>query len=517
MDTMTLPDAPGATGSNKRKRHGGYDGGKKRGAKDADEATAVAATACVVPGTAPRPLHLSLWAAPPAIQKPTERPQVYYLYLALRCRANVHLPRAQLISSALAIDREYSKLKNVPLAYNGKTPRNSASAILTTNRTRYFDETRQDDTSFYRLAFPLRDVHRAREHYLHWTRVIIERDWPLFFDTSDEVVYVDIVSTEATGGTEISPSTSPSPQQQQLVQSSSDDDQGDVFDDTNASWSSPPPPSATHGAPPTPKIVPHGRFTPQLPSPPYRTEFDDYMARHLKQQQQQQQQQQPMTRGTAPPPLSPPTPRNVAVKTKMPALDAFQWWDWHGGVCQTMDRLPVPGTRLVMRHGEPLPTQWQDLLEMAELDRIEPCTETHASNNSNNSSSSSAKHHATRRKVCTARRALPKGLPLGLYLGVPTSAMEFEMMRPYDHVKHFALQYGHGIIHDAAVCGDKMSDDIVTEPSHPLFCPLHFVRHTTTPVDANIAFLMGPLPYQIVAWTTRNIQPGDILAVHLTC
>ncbi|KAJ2466176.1 hypothetical protein EV174_006561, partial [Coemansia sp. RSA 2320] len=58
---------------------------------------------------------------------------MYVMFLALRQSPGYTSSRSELVRSAVELDKRISKERGLPKAFTGKTPMNSASALLTNN------------------------------------------------------------------------------------------------------------------------------------------------------------------------------------------------------------------------------------------------------------------------------------------------------------------------------------------------------------------------------------------------
>ncbi|KAI8085759.1 uncharacterized protein B0P05DRAFT_569975 [Gilbertella persicaria] len=109
--------------------------------------------------------------------------QSYMLFLALRQHPEKSLPRRELIQAALALDKKISAELSLPKVFRGRTPGNSASAILTYNNDRYFVPFKPEGSRsmHFRLAYEPGDVNHAVAEYQKWCKKLAEHDWPYCF------------------------------------------------------------------------------------------------------------------------------------------------------------------------------------------------------------------------------------------------------------------------------------------------------------------------------------------------
>ncbi|KAJ2723020.1 hypothetical protein GGI07_002914 [Coemansia sp. Benny D115] len=137
-----------------------------------------------------------------ATTKTTERPtgqpkqplrprwynQMYLMFLALRQSPGYTASRSDLVRMAVELDQKISKDRGLPKAFTGKTPLNSASALLTNNGDKYFVQFRPEGAKCYhfRLAYAPGDFEAARAAYVSWVNVLVEKDWPLCFGPPEQ-------------------------------------------------------------------------------------------------------------------------------------------------------------------------------------------------------------------------------------------------------------------------------------------------------------------------------------------
>ncbi|KAH8556147.1 hypothetical protein BGW37DRAFT_418045 [Umbelopsis sp. PMI_123] len=109
--------------------------------------------------------------------------QSYMLFLALRQHPDRCLPRTELIKAALAMDKKISDELKLPKVFRGKTPMNSASAILTNNSDRYFIPYKPEGSrsTHFKLAYEPCNFQHAVEEYRIWEKKLVEHDWPYCF------------------------------------------------------------------------------------------------------------------------------------------------------------------------------------------------------------------------------------------------------------------------------------------------------------------------------------------------
>ncbi|KAJ1815913.1 hypothetical protein LPJ60_005535 [Coemansia sp. RSA 2675] len=130
--------------------------------------------------------------AKPKREPPPLRPrwynQMYVMFLALRQSPGYTSSRSELVRSAVELDRRISEERGLPRAFTGKTPMNSASALLTNNCDRHFTQFRPPGARCYhfKLAYDPGDFESATRAYNEWLEVLITKDWPLCFGPDPE-------------------------------------------------------------------------------------------------------------------------------------------------------------------------------------------------------------------------------------------------------------------------------------------------------------------------------------------
>ncbi|CAG8453588.1 1009_t:CDS:2 [Paraglomus brasilianum] len=114
--------------------------------------------------------------------RPRWHNQQHILLLALRRHPQHMMTRNELIDAALQLDEKWSRETGLPKCFTGLTPRNSASACLTTNADKYFAAIKVDNvTTYYKLSFKPNDLDDAIARYKKWVKQLQEHDWPLCF------------------------------------------------------------------------------------------------------------------------------------------------------------------------------------------------------------------------------------------------------------------------------------------------------------------------------------------------
>ncbi|KAJ1907581.1 hypothetical protein LPJ81_000656 [Coemansia sp. IMI 209127] len=120
-----------------------------------------------------------------AAYRPRWYNQMYLMFLALRQSPGFTASRSELVHKAVELDEKISKERGLPRAFTGRTPQNSASALLTNNGDGHFIQFRPNGARCYhfKLAYNPGDFESALAAYNEWMNILVEKDWPLCFGT----------------------------------------------------------------------------------------------------------------------------------------------------------------------------------------------------------------------------------------------------------------------------------------------------------------------------------------------
>ncbi|OAD78509.1 hypothetical protein PHYBLDRAFT_179571 [Phycomyces blakesleeanus NRRL 1555(-)] len=115
--------------------------------------------------------------------------QSYMLFLALRQHPDNSLPRTDLIKAALALDKKMSEERDLPRVFRGKTPMNSASAILTNNSDGYFIPFKPHGSRsmHFKLAETPKKFEKACLEYRQWEEHLEREKWPDYFGYEEKI------------------------------------------------------------------------------------------------------------------------------------------------------------------------------------------------------------------------------------------------------------------------------------------------------------------------------------------
>ncbi|KAI8389507.1 hypothetical protein BD560DRAFT_381910 [Blakeslea trispora] len=133
-----------------------------------------------------------------ANQQPRWHNQSYMLFLALRQHAETSMARTDLIKSALSLDKKISEERSLPRVFRGKTPMNSASAILTNNSDRYFIAFKPEGSRsmHFKLSFEPGNFESAFSEYKEWQNRLAHQDWPVYFQSCKKKQQQKVMSIE---------------------------------------------------------------------------------------------------------------------------------------------------------------------------------------------------------------------------------------------------------------------------------------------------------------------------------
>ncbi|KAI0241497.1 hypothetical protein L0F63_005614, partial [Massospora cicadina] len=122
--------------------------------------------------------------------KPRWQKQDMIVYIALCNIPGQVANRAQLLKAAVALDRKISAERGIKPAFSGKTPHNSASACLTTNRDNLFKRVYVPGTTrqHFGPAYPTGNFELAVQKYKQWEEKLYRVFYPISFapDDSDD-------------------------------------------------------------------------------------------------------------------------------------------------------------------------------------------------------------------------------------------------------------------------------------------------------------------------------------------
>ncbi|CAG8577386.1 9444_t:CDS:2 [Funneliformis mosseae] len=386
--------------------------------------------------------------------RPRWHNQQYMMFLALQRAPNKTLSRGELIKAAISLDEKCSDETGLPRCFTGQTPRNSASACLTTNADKYFKVFKTDskqNTTFYKLSFVPNDRNDAIYRYKQWMQGIIEHDWVLCFGkpkksrTGQSVTNNgNVIMLTVGAGNPVHVRC------RRCIEKSCDAklpacgrcrQRGHLCIY--------PLRIGVHEK--TERLK--AKRTPLLLTYPEQTiEIDTRPAtatRNKKKLQQQLLEQQKRLDSEDP------------------------------DIC----RASLPDEILNGLDLSNVPKSLNDVVE------VRPSTIQNAGNG------------------LFAKRNLPMATPLGFYFGVPMMEDDFDNSKDkIGRASHYSMRYKHTILDATDEKGEPFTD-----PNGPIFCPFHFMNEDPF---GNMVFLEGGDVNQVICWTKRDIRKGEELFVY---
>ncbi|KAG9289157.1 hypothetical protein G9A89_022466 [Geosiphon pyriformis] len=360
------------------------------------------------------------------------------------------LPRTELITRALAKDAEMSAREGLPRCFMGQTPKNSASACLTTNADKYFIPIKQDGatTSFYKLSFIPGDLDDAIATYNKWMKRLTEHDWPLCFGKTKK----------SKPGTELIKS----PRAVVLSVGASNE-----------------------------KHLRCRRCGPELRG------CDMKLPSCTRCKTKGILCVYPMRAGVQKE-LTPLkdlyTPKSSAKKTDTPQTPFSLRTKAREAVDYSEKKIRVTKNSAIVQAANP-----EEILNGLDLtgvpSKLSDIVEVRTSTIPNAG------------RGLFATRNLPMTTPLGFYFGVPTLEHEFDLYK--DNVgkaSHYSMRYRHTILDATDAKGEPFTD-----PNGKIFCPFHFMNEDPF---GNMVFLEGNEVNQVICWTKRDILKGEELFVY---
>ncbi|CAO3592693.1 unnamed protein product [Absidia cylindrospora] len=422
--------------------------------------------------------HISLRPprqATPDLSTPTQLPrwykQSYMLFLALRQHPDHAMARTDLIKSALNLERDISTKMNFPKVFGGRTPQNSASAILTNNHGRHFQSYRPSGskTMHFRLAFEPANFAKSVATYRQWMKILITADWPLCFGKPS------LDFSFENGSTLVTPSSS---------------------SNSDTSLTLPTPSLSSLSKATTTTVIPSNHTAKSnihledtsSSSLPLLTEFDVFIAIRQKER--------------------------LRLKDLNNDKDDGNDYDDKKDQCQKLTSFPSSShffadpinshddnTRGIQcicdsiqwrirgdvdyQATSKIPTCWQDIVRVQ-------------------------RRNGTKNDAVYAQRRLPINIPIGFYFGTPTVEDEFQLFKEdKGEATEYSLLHGRTVLDATDDDGQPFTDP--TKEFETIYCPFHFIRQAVSSDNANILFLRGKIYNQVICWTKRAIQPNEEL------
>ncbi|CAG8433201.1 513_t:CDS:2 [Ambispora gerdemannii] len=378
------------------------------------------------------------------------------------------LPRTELIARALSKDAEMSAREGLPRCFTGQTPKNSASACLTTNAEKYFVLVKQTGTqnSWYKLSFIPGDLDDAIVAYNSWMKQLIEHDWPLCFGKTKKSKH------------------------------GNDTDNYCFGDPDNASASPskrlPNEPTAFFGAS-NEKHLRCRRCGPEIKA------CDMKLPSCTKCKSKGVLCVYPMRAGVHRDNSRLNNAYNTTIKSSPSKYREMP---------PTTISLRTKSREAVESYEKKVRNKVSSDIEAASQEEILAgldLTGVPTSLNDIVDVRTSTIPNAGRGLFAT--RNIPMSTPLGFYFGIPTMEHEFDLYK--DNVgkaSHYSMRYRHTILDATDEHGEPFTD-----PNGKIYCPFHFMNEDPF---GNMVFLEGNEVNQVICWTKRDIQKGEELFVY---
>ncbi|KAJ3044467.1 hypothetical protein HDV00_001894 [Rhizophlyctis rosea] len=382
-------------------------------------------------------------------------------------KANRPLPRGELIPAVLRLDEELSKERGLPRLFRGKTPQNTASAILTENRDSLFIpvDIPGAKKQHFKLAYEPGNFESALENYNTWMKLLIENDWPILFhpylrDSKGGAVQTAGVEASAAEGSGGAADVLSNESGNDVPQNGGDGGVGLAggAEQQNAS------------------DLDDGEMGPMSPSKKRKREEIDKENGNKKLAVAAGDGCQALPESgahTIPQDVAPEPTMNAEVKSDVEVE----------GKDEVADTSPS-GPSVAFD-----PDLYKDVVIPKSLDEVVEVRKSTIS--------------GAGRGLFAKRHLFPETI-LGFYFGVPMTEDDFDSSKDRVGV---ASQYSHRYRRTILDATDDNGQPFYNHPR--LFCPFHFMNEDST--RANMGFLEGAKVNQVICYTLREIQPGEEL------
>ncbi|KAJ1532854.1 hypothetical protein HK096_006055 [Nowakowskiella sp. JEL0078] len=384
--------------------------------------------------------------------------QTYLIFLVLR-QAGHPLTRGELIPEALKLERLIASQRGLPLLFHGKTPQNTASAILTENRDQLFlghKPKHKGEKWKFSLSYEPGNFDNAKRNYDIWMDTLANLYWPKKFGGSRRVIakydvpaYSDFTSC---------PKNTSVLSTETLILS---DPNSSNFSDSanNLNFSS--------GLDEMKEII-NNQMSEKL-------ENDQSIIEYAGQLKEGETFEKIRLRFIVRDTIANYLPEGEYNQPELSQEDL-----------NVILRPPVVKEYEVIfaceNKIEDIPRSWKDIVDIRESNIVNAG------------------------RGLFAKRKIPKHTVIGYYFGVPMTEDEFDAIK--DHVgmaSHYSHRYRNTVL-DAT--DDKGNPFLENNPSG-LFCPFHFMNDSGS--AANMMFLEGHLVNQIECVTSRDVVEGEEL------
>ncbi|CAO3592076.1 unnamed protein product [Absidia cylindrospora] len=418
------------------------------------------------------------------------------IFLALKNHPGHAMSRADLTNAAVDLDVSISKARNLPLVFRSKTPKNSASAVLTNHDGRNFQSFRPcgSRSLHFRLAFKPANFGEAVTLYRSWMETLITQDWPLCFGNPRQLP--TITSLPHQQPADIDQPTVISVKEPHRDHSSS---ATSVLDSITDYWSSSTSPVFT----------------------PSNTEFDHFLATRKQERQllhllnhdddrNKENQDSPrlLLNSSQDQATTVSTMAVASVTEKATTMDtAHEDDDDDEKIKQQQQRNSISETiQWTIRgdpfvsHGQPdIPTCWQDIV------RVEGVFVANDDKGGGDHDSGLS---------VFAQRRLPANTPIGFYFGTPTTEEEFDAYKEnYIQAIKSCVMYDDTVLDATDDYGAPFTNP--AEEHSKMYCPFHFMRRVQSPQSANMLLLRGHVYNQVICWTKQAVEKNEELTICL--
>ncbi|KAI9303914.1 hypothetical protein BJ944DRAFT_241020 [Cunninghamella echinulata] len=485
--------------------------------------------------------------------------QACMLFLALRDHPQHEMPRTELINAALELDKNISKEKKLPHAFRGKTPKNSASAILTNNHGKHFQAFRPDGSRsmHFRLTFKPANFMKASKLYREWLEILYKHDWPLCFGKPQKD------TNENNDSKSLNSPPTPHPTTTTVAQSSPSSSSPNEKNNTSLTTKASLPliPSINEkNTKSTDTIIPSCGSTSStaiddislLPTPPisnspsFDQDFSDNknQAKIVPEEGEDQDEDNVSFR-------SHPTEFDyfMALRQQERERLTMNSADEYNKENQIVDQsmLPSPTHHYPFNNGYNIHDEFNQNKKNVEEVKDNDLQQQQQLNGSNISicdtiswkivgdsyylkSSDTpiiptswrdivrVEHKYTTKGdtyyTVYANRRLPCNIPIGFYFGVPVSEEEFDLFKEDNgQALSTSVMYGKTILDPTDDYGQLFTDP--NQEQTKVYCPFNFIREADTPEHSNISLLKGRIQNQVICWTQREIAKDEELLTWL--
>ncbi|KAJ1554005.1 hypothetical protein HK096_005388 [Nowakowskiella sp. JEL0078] len=389
--------------------------------------------------------------------------QTYLIFLALR-QAGRPLSRGELIPEALKLERQISRQRGLPLLFHGKTPQNTASAILTENRDQLFlghKPKHKGEKWKFSLSYEPGNFDNAKRNYDIWMETLANLYWPKKFSGIRRVIAKYDVPAYSKFTSHLNSLSSLFSSELSVT---SDHFKSKFPDSANS------------------LIIP-GEVSNQMDGEVNYCKYEKLENEHSIMEYSSQ-----LKEG-----------ENIEkIRLRFIVRDSIANHISEGEITHTelnqgdLDailRPPVVKEYEVIFACEnkidDVPRSWRDLVDVRESKIVNAG------------------------RGLFAKRKIPKYTVIGYYFGVPMTEDEFDAIK--DHVG-MASHYSHRFRNTVLDATDNEGNPFLENHPSGLYCPFHFMNDSG--ISINVMFLEGHLVNQIECVTSRDVEEGEELCAN---